>query len=233
MQYNVIFMDVDNTILDFDQAEIYALQKTCERVGYPYSEAVHKMYDENNHRLWELLELGKIDLETLKEKRFVQLVEALKINFSPIKMSKMYMDYLGEATYEIEGAYEICKILSQNCKLIVVTNGITHVQRSRFASSRLASFISEFIISEEVGYSKPHPEIFEAAMKKAGLTDKSKVLMLGDSLTSDMTGGQTAGIDTCFYNPRGSVAKGELAEVQKRCTYEIKDLREVLELVKS
>lgn len=232
MKYSVIFMDVDNTILDFDQAEVYALKKTCEKVGHPYSEAVHKIYDESNHRLWELLELGKIDLETLKKRRFEQLIEALKIDFPPVEMSRLYMEYLGEATYEIEGAYEICEILSQKCKLIVVTNGITHVQKSRFASSRLAAFISEFIISEEVGYSKPHPEIFEVAMRQAGITDKSKVLMLGDSLTSDMTGGQSAGIDTCFYNPKGITGKGALEEVQKCCTYEISDLREVLELVK-
>lgn len=233
MKYDVIFIDVDNTILDFNQAEVYALRKTCEKVGYPYSEMVHKMYDETNHKLWEMLEMGKIDLDTLKQRRFMELVEAFEIDYSPLEMSRLYMGYLGEATYEIEGAYEVCESLSQKCQLIVVTNGITHVQRSRFASSRLANFISEFIISEEVGYSKPHPEIFEVAMRHARVKDKNKVLMIGDSLTSDMAGGQAAGIDTCFYNPKGLSAKGNSEEVQRRCTYEIRDLREVLEIVKS
>ena len=231
MKYEVIFIDVDNTILDFDRAEVYALEKTCKVVGYPYSEAVHRMYDENNYRLWQELEMGKIDMQTLKKMRFVNLVQALKIDFSPLEMSELYMSYLGEAIFEVDKAYEVCQELSKICKLIVVTNGITNIQRNRFAKSRLRHCISDLIISEEVGCSKPNPKIFEIAMEKAQIEDKKKILMIGDSLTSDMRGGQAAGIDTCFYNPRKIHGKGDLEKVQKNCTYEITHLSELLALI--
>lgn len=224
MKYEVIMLDIDNTLLDFNEAEKYALKKTCEDVGYPYSDKFKEEYEYYNHKLWQSLEMGEIDMQTLKSRRFIELVEKYQIGTSHTQMSELYMMHLGEATFEIEGAYALCKMLSQYCKLVTMTNGISKVQRSRFERSRLGKWISKQFISEEIGCSKPDPAIFEYALKDLGITDKSKVLMVGDSLSSDMQGGLYAGIDTCFFNPKGLRKAIDV-------TYEVKKLEEIIPIV--
>lgn len=223
-KYHVIFLDVDDTLLDFEQAEQYALEKTCQHVGYPYSEAVRVLYKNYNTKLWDAIEAGEIDMATLKRVRFKEFVKDLQINYDYEPMSELYMAYLGEADFEIEGAYEMCQMLSKKYPLAVVTNGITKVQQRRFEKSRLKPFIQQFFISEEIGYSKPNPKIFEYAMQKMQISNPKKVLMIGDSLTSDMQGGYNTGIDTCFYNPKGK-------QRNLTVTYEVKHLSEVISLL--
>jgi len=224
MKYEVIMLDVDNTLLNFDEAATYALSKTCEDVGYPYSEAFKKEYEYYNHRLWQSLEKGEIDMATLKSRRFEEMVEIHHIPATHTQMSQLYMMHLGEATFEIEGAYELCEKLSKHCKLVTMTNGISKVQRNRFERSRLGKFMSEQFISEEIGISKPDVGIFEHALKTLEIEDKRKVLMVGDSISSDMQGGLNAGIDTCFFNPN------EL-EPSVKVTYNVKRLADIIPIV--
>lgn len=226
MGYKVIFFDVDNTLLDFDKTELYALEKTVEEVGYPYSKAVYKVYDEINNKLWDALEVGKMDVATLKVKRFEQLVEALKIDYSGKDMSKLYEKHLGEKAFEIEDAYKVCSTLSKKYRLALVTNGITQVQKHRIEKSSFKSFIERLFISEEVGISKPDAGIFEYAMKEMGIEDKREVLMVGDSPSSDIKGSMNAGIDSCFFNP-----KEVSIEQSIKPTYEIKKLSELIQLL--
>lgn len=223
MKYKVIFFDLDNTLLDFDRSELYALEKTVEAVGYPYSEDVCKIYNFYNNRLWDALEKGEVDLATLKVQRFSELLEHLKVDYDATEMSKLYVSNLGEKAFEMQGAYEICQLLSKKYKLAIVTNGITLVQKNRLAQASFMPFISQVFISEEIGISKPNPGIFEYAIEKMEI-NKDEVLMVGDSLSSDMQGSINAGIDCCFLNPKGIEKKLEV-------TYEIKDLMGLRDLL--
>ena len=224
MKYEVILLDVDNTLFDFSKCGSDALRKTCEDVGYAYSKALNEKYNEFNEMLWHSLEKGEIDLKTLKEKRFEKLITYYKINAEPKAMSQHFMRHLGETDFEIEGAFELCKKLSQYFTLATMTNGISMVQRSRLKKSRLGALFSHQFISEEIGYSKPDPRIFEYVLKALDMTDKEKILMAGDSLSSDMKGGYAAGIDTCFFNPKG-------IEITVPVTYSIKHLLELPKLL--
>lgn len=224
MKYEVILLDVDNTLLDFDRCGRYALKKTCEDVGFTYSSELNDKYNAFNDILWRSLEKGEIDLATLKEKRFEKLIAHYQIDAEPKAMSEYFMGHLGETDFEVEGAFELCKKLSKKYTLATMTNGISAVQRGRFKKSRLGTMISHQFISEEIGYSKPDPRIFDHALKALGITDKSKILMVGDSLSSDMKGGYAAGIDTCFFNPNG-------LEASVPVTYNIKHLLELPELL--
>ena len=229
MNYQVIFLDIDNTLLDFEQAEICAFQKTIEQIDYVYSEKVFKIYNEINNRLWQDLELGKMNVTTLKVKRFEELVHALGIDCSGEALSKLYEKHLGEGGFEIEGAYETCQALSKKYELAIITNGIANVQRSRIAQSSFASFIKKIFISEEIGISKPDAGIFEYALREMHISDKRLALMVGDSPTSDMKGSQNAGIDSCFFNPKGI----NLTQIDQtiRPTYEIRKLTDLIKLL--
>lgn len=120
---------------------------------------------------------------------------------------------------------ELCGGLT-GCRLAIITNGIKDVQLSRIQGSPLCNTFEQIIISEEAGSQKPEPGIFDYAFAKLGITDKSKVLIVGDSLTSDIQGGKNYGIDTCWFNP---LEKANEAGIKP--TYEIRDLSELLRII--
>ena len=105
---------------------------------------------------------------------------------------------------------------------VVVTNGIKEVQRSRIGRSPLEPYFSDLVISEEAGSSKPSPAIFEHACARLGFHDKDRMIMVGDSLSSDIRGGVNFGIDTCWFNPGSKANDSGL-----RPTYEIRELSEL------
>jgi len=115
----------------------------------------------------------------------------------------LYAACLAKASFLLPGAEELCARLASGRRLAIVTNGIAEVQRTRLASSPIARYIEALVVSEEVGSSKPDPGIFEAACERVGHRDKSRILMVGDSLALDIKGGIAFGVDTCWYNPRG------------------------------
>jgi 2-haloacid dehalogenase len=142
-------------------------------------------------------------------------------------MSVTYMEQLGLCTDLIDGAYEVLRTLQQTSRLAIVTNGLQAVQRSRFDRSTIRDFVTELIISEEIGVAKPQTAFFDVANDRLGRPAKSDVLLIGDSLTSDIRGGVDYGIDTCWYNPTCEPRPDNLQQI----TYEIKNLRELLDVL--
>jgi HAD superfamily hydrolase (TIGR01509 family) len=110
--------------------------------------------------------------------------------------------------------------------MILITNGLRTVQRSRLARSTIAPYLVDVVISEEVGAAKPDPRIFEVAFQKMGCPPRQEVLIVGDSLTSDIRDGHGYGVDTCWYNPRCLPHSPEIDVV-----YEIRALEELLRIV--
>lgn len=225
MIYNTILIDADNTLFDFNQAESFALEKCLEEMGIDFNLEVLKYYHDINSMLWKKLEEGLISQEELRVVRFEELLGKCCIDADPLRMSKSYLEYLSHASFEMEGAYEVCKWLSKESKIAIVTNGITKVQEMRLERSRLKPFITELIISEKVGAHKPSVDIFNYTFERLGVTNLKKVIMIGDSLGADIKGGINAGIDTCFFNPKGIEYDGIVP------TYEIKHLKELLTLL--
>jgi putative hydrolase of the HAD superfamily len=124
-------------------------------------------------------------------------------------MGASYLAHLAQCGDLIEGAYEVLSALHGKSRIAIVTNGLKIVQRTRLERSRIRAYIDVLVISEEVGAAKPNPEYFEAVCDLTGQPLKSDVLIIGDSLTSDIQGGRDFGIDTCWYNPAGE-ARHEL-----------------------
>ena len=91
--------------------------------------------------------------------------------------------------------------LSKKYRLFLASNGTASVQKGRMTSANLYRFFEKSFVSQEIGHNKPSREYFEAAFAMIPGFDKSKCLMVGDSLTSDIRGGINAGIKTCWVNP--------------------------------
>ncbi len=224
MKYTWLLFDADGTLFDYDRAEVVALQRTFEQMGDGFEPGYVRAYRRINADLWRAYERGEIDQVRLRTERFARLSAALGLDLDAAQFSDRYLQHLGQATYLIPGAEEVLAALHGKVGLGLITNGIADVQRSRLGRSTIGGYLSPWIISEEVGVAKPDRAIFEIAFEKMGQPRKEEVLIIGDSLTSDMQGGRNFGIDTCWFNPAG---KRRLSPVR----YEIHDLREIPDLV--
>lgn len=221
-KYDYLLIDADDTLFDFQRAEQRALRETYEAFGLKHDETTVNLYHGINKGLWEALERGEIDQDGIKIERFRQLLLELDATVEPESMAKFYMEALGKGTDLLEGALELIKALSANYPIAIVTNGIEVIQTARIKHSLIAPYIQHIIISEAVGYSKPDPRIFEHAMTLIGVTDKSKVIIIGDSLTSDIKGGNDFGIDTLWVNLNGKKANDLI-----KPTYEVSCLEDI------
>jgi len=226
MAYNTLLFDADGTLFDYQRAETWALTKTFDQYGHRFEPSYSAIYRRVNDPLWDALEQGAITQDRLKVKRFELLFETLGLDVDPDAFSASYSRQLGQATFLIDGARDLVAALSAQHRLLLLTNGLTDVQRPRFGASAIGHYFEDWIISQEVGVAKPDPRIFDIAFERLGQPDKREVLIIGDSLSSDMAGGIAYGIDTCWYNPDGRPADPKMT-----VTYQIADLDELKKIV--
>ncbi|TWT25737.1 YjjG family noncanonical pyrimidine nucleotidase [Planomicrobium sp. CPCC 101110] len=225
-KYNTILFDVDDTLFDFKKSEINALHNTFMEYKMPEGLSdYHESYRQISHKLWSDLENGEIGLRDLGIERFKRLFLEHQLETDALLFNRSYLGNLGNESHLMPGASELCRQLS-GYRLAIITNGFGEVQHARIRNSPLCNFFEHIIVSEETGYQKPHQGIFDYAFKKLQLTDKSKVLMVGDSLQSDIQGGINYGIDTCWFNP---LQKENLTAFSP--TYEIQHLSELAEII--
>lgn len=201
MKYEVIIFDADDTLFDFKKSEQEAFKNTMLEFDIAYQEDYHlPIYHKINSAIWKEFEEGKITQQVLKVERFRRLSNKLNIEFNEYEFAIAYMKHLANASYLFDDSIPFIQKLHKDYRLIILTNGLTNVQTKRIKQSIIANYFESIIISEEVGVSKPDPRIFELALESIHYTDKSKVLMVGDSLTSDIKGGINFGVDTCWIN---------------------------------
>lgn len=224
--YPWLWFDADGTLFDYNRAESTALQKAFELLSLQFDPAYLDTYREINYRLWQALERQEIKPDILRIRRFELLLDALQLSGVPDQMSTTYVEQLGLCTDLIDGAYGVLQALQGKCKLAIITNGLQAVQRSRLERSTIRDFIDKLLISEEIGVAKPHAGFFDAAFARTGYPSKRDVLIIGDSLTSDIQGGVDYGIDTCWYNPTRETKPEGLP-----INYEIKHLYQLLEWI--
>lgn len=200
-KYTTILFDADDTLLDFNKDETQALIKTLQNHGVPTTQENIAVYKEINVGLWKALERGEIDKPTLKKVRFSRFFE--KISFETqedtFAINEEYLGNLGDGGNLLHGAKELIDSLkAQGYDMYIVTNGIEHTQKRRLTKAGILPYFTEIFVSEAVGYQKPRKEYFDYVLSHIKETDKSKVLLIGDSLTSDIKGATDAGID-CIW----------------------------------
>ncbi|MCZ2258179.1 YjjG family noncanonical pyrimidine nucleotidase [Sporosarcina sp. G11-34] len=227
MKYKIILFDVDDTLLEFGLSEKRALHNTFNQFGLESGLVDYEAkYKEISDVLWRDLEQDRITLTELGIERFKRLFHTNKLEIDAHAFGGVYLNYLGKETHLMPGAVKLCENLS-SFRLAIITNGFTDVQNSRIKNSPFRDTFEHVIISEEVGFQKPHKGIFDHTFEKLQITNKSKVLIVGDSLTSDIQGGNKYGIDTCWFNPNLKTNTTTIAP-----TYEITHLMELMEIVK-
>lgn len=205
MKYEYLFIDNDDTIMDFIASESDSIGKTLRHFGLEDSEDIRTTYSHINKSCWEAFEKGEIKRCEIKTLRFYRLMDYLKVTATPdfIKeFGAFYEDTLATSAIWIEGAVEFLKNARQYMKIYVLTNGSAVVQKSRFEIAGVDSLVDGIVISESVGSKKPEKAFFDEVIRISGCTDKSRAIMVGDSLSSDIAGGKACGIDTCLFDFR-------------------------------
>jgi len=201
--YTWLFFDADDTLFDFPATERRALSMSFEEAGLPYPADALPVYHRINQEVWRELEQGHVTPLELRTLRFERLFNALGLQVDAETFGRRYLVHMAEGSTLLPGAHPLVEHLARNYRLGLVTNGLPEVQRPRLGTSGIAHLFSFVAISEEIGASKPDPRFFDVALDMAGHPDPRQVLVIGDSLNSDIRGGHQAGLDTLWYNPGG------------------------------
>lgn len=227
MKYKIIIFDADDTLFDFKKSEREAFKNTMEEFNLEYDENYHfKVYKEINNTLWKDFELGIIPQEKINEVRFKIFSDALNIKFNTDKFADSYIKNLGNASFLYEESTELIKYLYKDYILFIVTNGLKDVQNNRIKKSSIAKYFKNIIVSDEVKVAKPNPKIFEYALNDTTNTYSDEILVVGDSLSSDIQGGINLKADTCWYNPNKIENKTTINP-----TYEISNLMDLKDIL--
>ena len=196
-----LFLDLDNTILDFDKAEHGALGKTLRSFGLEPTDDVRARYRQINWEHWERLERQELTREQVVVGRFETLLEEFGMCADAQAVAKAYEDNLAFGEHHfLPGAEEALARLSRTYKLYLVTNGTAHVQRPKLKASGVGKYFQDIFISQDMGADKPSPEYFNRCFARIPDFDVSRAMIVGDSLSSDIRGGINMGMRTCWVN---------------------------------
>ena len=219
-----IFFDIDGTLMDFKAAERSAFCRAMAMRGIGHAEKRYPRYTVYNKGLWERMERGEITRDELLDTRYARFFEMEGITESSEGFEALYRANLCDEHQLMDGAIDILEYCFAKYPLYIVTNGIAATQRKRINDSKIEKYFKKIYISEEIGYSKPNKDYFSYCMSDAGLTDPSEILIIGDSVSSDMLGGINSGLKTCWMNPEGN-------KTDLKVDYEIQHLSELKEIL--
>lgn len=224
--YRDILLDVDGTLLDFGAAEQVGIAAVLARYGFEADEERIRLYHRINGAAWAAFERGEVTKERLVEERFETFFQELGKNVNGREAEDLYRSYLDQSAVLIDGAEDICRYLKERgYGLYVVTNGTSTTQYKRLALSELDAYMDGIFVSEDAGSQKPQKEYFDYCFARIPQADPSRMLLVGDSLTSDIKGGINAGVSTCWYNPAGLPEREDIRpDRQIRRLEELKEL---------
>ena len=196
-----LFLDLDDTILDFHKAEHIALGKTFRKFGLDPQEPVLARYSQINREHWEKLERKELTREAVLVGRFAVLFGEYGISVDPEQVARCYEDYLSIGHYFLPGAEKALQSLCKKYKLYLASNGTAKVQAGRLKSANISHYFQEIFVSQQIGANKPDKVYFDRCAERIPGYDPKKAMIVGDSLTSDIQGGINAGMKTVWVNP--------------------------------
>ena len=220
-----IFIDLDDTILDFLKAEEVALSKTLKEFDIEPTNETVALYSSINDSLWKKLETNEMTREQILVTRFKMLFEQLNVDDDYALANETYKQNLSNGHWFIDGAEELLENLYKKHRLYIVSNGTTSVQKGRIKSANIEKYFEGIFLSQDIGYNKPSAKFFENCFKQIKDFDKNNAIILGDSVSSDILGGINAGIKTCLFDPKNKFS-GDI-----KPDYVIHKLSEFLEIV--
>lgn len=227
LKFDAILWDIDNTILHFPYQEKYALKKCFSifKLG-EFTTQMLENYREISDNIWKEISTGKLSKNEGLIERFEQLFKSFNINFSAKKFNEEYQCRLGDKVKFNDNAYKILNSLKPIIKQYATTDGTIATQKNELKNGNLLNIFDDIFISEAIGFSKPDVRFFDYIFKHIPSFDKNKIIIVGDSLTSDMQGGVNAGIKCCWYNPNHKKNNSKIP-----VDFEIDNLKQIYDIL--
>lgn len=226
--FKVILWDVDGTLLNFKAAEKNAIKTLFGEfsIGVCTDEMIAR-YSKINEKYWKALERGEMSKPDVLRGRFAEWFASEGIDFDRVdEFNSCYQIRLGDTICFCDNAFELVSELKGKIKQFAVTNGTIRAQENKLRLSGLDKIFDEVFISDKIGIDKPNAEFFVPVFEKLSDVKKDEIIIVGDSLTSDMRGGNNVGIKCAWYNPDGKENDTDL-----KIDYIIKNLNEIKDII--
>ena len=223
MRYNWVLFDADETLFSFNS--YLGLTAMLKRYGIDFTREDYDAFQAVNKLLWVAYQNNEITAEDIQMRRFAKLAEQTSVH--QIQLNQELMAEMAKVSKPLDGVMEMLETLYPEVKMGIITNGFTELQQQRLQNTQTEKFFEIVVVSEQIGVAKPDRKVFDYAFSQMDKLDKTKILMVGDTLASDILGGYNSGIDTCWFNDANLVNDTKIQP-----TYEIKDIRELVGIVK-
>lgn len=215
-KYKAVFIDIDDTILDFNKCSQQALEESCKHIGIPYSYDLYAYFYKVDKALWDRQKLGEISVEEVLQIRFETLCDSLPQTIEPLLFNKTFQANLAKTTVLIAGAKETLQYLSSKYTLYAASNGILEMQTSRLKRAGLYDYFKDLYVSDAIGFEKPDSRFYKSCLSQSKCTPE-EVLFVGDSWEADIEGAMQLNIDSCWFTqePRDNRVKYQVKTLEE------------------
>lgn len=219
----IIFMDIDDTLLDFNKCSKVSIIQSCEKFNIEYKDLFYTTFLRINDSLWKQIERNEITKEELFSVRWAKIFEELHVNFDGPTFENEFISRLDFIAEPVDGAKELLLYLSKKADIYLTTNAPYSQQESRLKIAHLLQYTKKIYASGNIGYAKPDIRFFEYCMKDID-AKKEDIIIIGDSYTADIQGGLNSGIDTLWFNPKNMDCLGKKPTYEVSCLLDICDI---------
>ena len=222
MNKKILLIDLDNTLIDFNECARHSIINAFDELGFTYTEKVFETFICENIKIWKRLEKGEITKPQLRANRWNIILGKLGIDFDGTVIEEMFENGVARGAYPVEGAYDLLDYLYGKYQMYIVSNGFRFVQESRLKIGDFEKYFDGVFVSEDIGIPKPAKEFFDYCFESLNNPSKSEILLIGDSISADITGGINYGLDTIWFNKNNEPLPENIAP-----TYTVRSLEEI------
>lgn len=200
MRYKLLIFDIDDTLFDYSKTERRALLSACRDYSIDLPENILYEYYKKANRIVHN-DMGEITINNLpifRERRINLFFSLLSIECKEPNVFYKTMLLHSQRGDLIDGVFDTLSVLKHRI-LIAATNGTDFPRKDKLLNSPIAVFFNGFYSSESLGVSKPHPAFFESIISKYDVSKKD-VLVVGDSISTDILCAQNIGVTSCWFN---------------------------------
>ena len=219
-----ILLDIDDTILDWDLCSHYAIKMAAEELNISLPDSIYSVYDRINPTLWQEHEKGLLPMDELFKKRFNTIFKEVNVSFDGEVFEKYFRKYILDSHIFVEGAYSLLEYLYSKYDVYAASNSTLYQQQRRIARAGILDYFTDIFVSEEIGYHKPKGEFYDGCLKRMHAS-KDEIIVIGDSLSSDIKGAYNYGLKSIWFN------KKKIKDDSKMYDYMVYDLAEIKKIL--
>ena len=197
-----VFMDVDDTLLDFKECARENVRNCCIKNGIQYSDHLFEFFLSRNIILWKRIEDGLLTVDELHQTRWAGIFHDLDIEADGPAFELDFIAGLRDTSVPVSGAHLVMEYLKNRYKVYVVSNASNFQQSTRLGKAGLMQYVDGVFGSLDIGYNKPSREYFDYCFSQLPDTTPAQTVIIGDSLNADISGGIAYGPHTIWFNIR-------------------------------